>query len=47
MGEAMFEELRALKKNKTWDLVKLPAGKKVEMQESKGLGECQVDGDTR
>jgi hypothetical protein len=27
--EAMLEELRALEKNKTWDLVKLPAGKKV------------------
>ncbi|RLN09608.1 retrotransposon protein, putative, unclassified [Panicum miliaceum] len=25
--EAMFEELRALEKNKTWDLVKLPTGK--------------------
>ena len=24
-----MEELRALEKNKTWDLVKLPAGKKV------------------
>jgi len=27
--EAMMEELRALEKNKTWDLVKLPAGKKA------------------
>ena len=27
--EAMLEELRALEKNKTWDLVKLPAGKKA------------------
>jgi hypothetical protein len=27
--EAMWEELRALDKNKTWDLVKLPVGKKV------------------
>jgi hypothetical protein len=27
--EAMMEELRALEKNRTWDLVKLPAGKKV------------------
>ncbi|WVZ85689.1 hypothetical protein U9M48_032584 [Paspalum notatum var. saurae] len=28
-NEAMLEELRALEKNKTWELVKLPAGKKV------------------
>jgi hypothetical protein len=27
--EAMLEELRALEKNKTWDLVKLPPGKKA------------------
>jgi len=27
--EAMVEELRALEKNKTWELVKLPAGKKA------------------
>ncbi|WVZ92208.1 hypothetical protein U9M48_038291 [Paspalum notatum var. saurae] len=27
--EAMLEELRALEKNKTWDIVKLPMGKKV------------------
>jgi len=27
--EGMVEELRALEKNKTWELVKLPAGKKV------------------
>jgi hypothetical protein len=27
--EAMLEELRALKKNKTWDFVKLPPGKKA------------------
>jgi len=27
--EAMLEELRALEKNRTWDLVKLPVGKKV------------------
>jgi len=27
--EAMLEELRALEKNKTWDLVKLPIGKKA------------------
>jgi hypothetical protein len=28
--EAMLDELRVHEKNKTWDLVKLPAGKKVE-----------------
>jgi len=27
--EAMLEELNALEKNKTWDLVKLPTGKKA------------------
>ncbi|RLN35645.1 uncharacterized protein C2845_PM03G19300 [Panicum miliaceum] len=27
--EAMLEELRALEKNRTWDLVKLPVGKKA------------------
>jgi hypothetical protein len=27
--EAMLEELRALEKNKTWDFVKLPPGKKA------------------
>jgi hypothetical protein len=25
----MLKELRALEKNKTWDIVKLPTGKKV------------------